>query len=116
MAGRRVLVVEDSEVAAQTLVDVLTRGGYEVRRVGTGAGAVKLAEAWGPSIVVVDRRLPDTDGLVLAGQIRKLPSGAQVRIVMVSGDPLPARRPKSLDAFVLKPASIRSLLAAVRGS
>lgn len=110
MKQRRVLVVEDSEAAATMLVRALGHSGYEVRWEGTGAGAMSVAADWSPQAVLMDRRLPDADGLDLARKLGR--KGAKV--IMLSGDPLPPEARRGLAGFLMKPASLRDVLGALK--
>lgn len=110
MKPRRVLVVEDSEAAATMLVRALGHSGYDVRWECTGAGAMTVAEEWEPQAVLMDRRLPDADGLELARKLGR--QGAKV--IVLSGDPLPREARRGLAGFLMKPASLRDVLGALK--
>src|SRR5579864_9407220 len=58
----RVLVVEDNEDAAQTLVVLLKRFGHDVRMAYTGQAGINLAKSWRPDVILCDLGLPDKDG------------------------------------------------------
>ena len=109
MSGARVLIVEDSEVAGQTLKLVLSTAGYDVKWETTGAAALATVNAWKPQVVLVDRGLPDTDGDEVATQI------TDARVIVLSGE---ARPPTAghTGAWLVKPVTNRELLAAVGGA
>jgi DNA-binding NarL/FixJ family response regulator len=67
----RVLLVEDSDVYRDSLVFLLgTRTGLEVvAAVPDGASAVRAAREHAPDVVILDYRLPDVDGAVVAAEI-----------------------------------------------
>jgi len=112
-AKRRVLVVEDDEMAATTVLRILERGGHDGRWERTTSAALDLARAWKPHVVLLDRRLPDGDGLDLARTLRaELPSA---RLVVMSGDPLHPGEDQDVDAHLLKPATVKGLLEAIAG-
>lgn len=112
---QRVLVVDDAELARTTMQSLLRRVGHEVRLAGSVAEARHALAEWAPDCVVLDRRLPDGDGLVLAGQLRTQPDLSGIRIVVMSGDPMPAEGCGVADAFLLKPAGARAVLSAIAG-
>ena len=105
------LVVDDAELAGTTLLRILDRGGCEGRWVGTAADARDVAEEWRPDVVLVDRNLPDGDGLALAVTLRELVPDA--RLVMMSGDQLSDEDVAGLDGYLMKPASARAVLDAL---
>lgn len=112
----RVLVVDDAELARTTLRAILGRAGHDVRLAGSVGEAWRELETWGPDCVVLDHRLPDGDGAVLAQEIRHHPVHGDLRLVLMSGDPLPADVVSVADVFLLKPARARDVLSAVSGS
>jgi len=59
----RILLVEDEETIAVTLVDDLEAAGYEVVHVADGKEAVALVERQSFDVVITDVRLPGADGL-----------------------------------------------------
>jgi DNA-binding response OmpR family regulator len=107
----RVLVVDDSQLSADTIATVLSRANHVVACVRCSADALDAAATWAPDVVLLDRRLPDADGLDIVPALRR-PDGTP-RIVIMSGDPLPAAARPLVDDFVLKPAGARELLAAI---
>lgn len=66
----RVLVVEDEEVVAFFLREVLTEAGYHVHTVADGASALSAMQQaeWGAAIV--DVGLPDISGLTVVERLR----------------------------------------------
>jgi CheY-like chemotaxis protein len=62
---RRVLLVEDDADALEVLTELLETGGDEVSVSCTGTAALALARLVRPDVVVMDLRLPDTDGVDL---------------------------------------------------
>lgn len=109
----RVLVVDDAELARTTLTSVLRRAGHEVRAAATIGEAEHELEHWAPQCLVVDARLPDGDGIDFARRTRGQRDFFDLRVVVLSGDPLPEAAADAADAFLLKPADVRSILAAV---
>jgi two-component system, cell cycle response regulator len=66
----KVLIVEDSRSSAMLLSQLLRKEGYEPRVAETLAQALPLAvEGWA-DIVLLDRELPDGDGLELCRQLK----------------------------------------------
>ncbi|MBV8302646.1 MAG: response regulator [Acidimicrobiia bacterium] len=92
---------------------ILGRGGYEARWERTSGLALETAKDWSPDVVLLDRRLPDGDGLALARRLRR--QQPRPRVVVMSGDPLDAAEQRLVDAHLLKPATVRAVLDAVAG-
>src|SRR5690242_9685227 len=67
----RVLVVEDDDAIAQVLQRSLRMEGYDVRIAGDGIGALDLAHAFLPDLVILDLGLPGLDGIDVAKTLRE---------------------------------------------
>ena len=66
-----ILLLEDDPVVRTFLADNLTADGYEVLVADTVRGALRLLEAGGADLAVVDVRLPDGSGLDLIRRVRE---------------------------------------------
>lgn len=66
----RLLVVEDDELIASSLVRALSAQGYEAERVATLAAAEEAVRSRPPDLVLCDLSLPDGDGLELVKQLQ----------------------------------------------
>ena len=86
---RKVLFVEDEE-ALQTSYRRYFAGRYAMAFARTGADAMKQLDAFTPDILVLDMRLPDTDGIALLQKIRQQSSKLPVvfTTAYVSMEPL----------------------------
>ncbi|GIX30663.1 MAG: hypothetical protein KatS3mg124_1135 [Porticoccaceae bacterium] len=80
----RVLVADDDRAARQLLAEALRAWGYEVVAVENGQSAVAHCARSMPDLVVLDALMPELDGFSACAQIRKLPEGAEVPILMVT--------------------------------
>src|SRR5262249_43591963 len=76
----RVLVVNGSRDGAHALSVVMESWGYQTRVVYTGLGALAIAHAFRPDVVVADICLPGMDGFQLASSLR----GQAVMIALTS--------------------------------
>lgn len=114
----RILVVEDEVETARLLADRLKASGYETDVAGSVGEARKVVCDRIYSLTVLDRRLPDGDGLGLVGDIRRrMPSA---RILMLSALDGLSDRIAGLDAgaddYLVKPFEIDEFLARVRAN
>ena len=113
-----VLIVDDHFLFRSAVRDLLEGDGFHV--VGDAAdGGAGLAAARDlrPDVVLLDVRLPDTDGFAVAAELTCCADGPAVVVISSSDDPdypEPARRSGAL-GFVSKHdlggASLRALLA-----
>jgi len=79
---RRVLVVDDSPIVRDLLVELLSSVGLEVRSAGDGAAALNLLEEQLADLIVSDVEMPIMDGFELLRQLRE--RAIQVPVVMVT--------------------------------
>jgi len=111
-SGPEVLVVEDDEGIATMLVRGLTRGGYRVEHVTTGATALAHSV---PDVVLLDLELPDVDGVTVC---RKLRERSSVAIIVVTAYGEENDRVNALDAgaddYLVKPFGLAELQARMR--
>jgi DNA-binding NtrC family response regulator len=113
----RALVVEDDPDFNEVLAGGLQAEGFEVWRAYDGQEAWEQAMRRRPAVLVIDRRLPDTDGVRLLGQMRA--RGLQTPAVIITAHP-------SLDSaiealgweaadYLAKPVNARHVAARARG-
>ncbi|MFD3617049.1 response regulator transcription factor [Streptomyces sp. NPDC058676] len=108
-----VLLVEDDEPVAQSLRRGLTRYGFEVDWVSTGAAALAHPEPY--DVVLLDLGLPDTDGLDVCKALRER---GDVPIIVISARSDETDRVVGLelgaDDYVSKPFGVREVIARIR--
>jgi CheY-like chemotaxis protein len=83
--SRRILVVDDSRDAAQTLALLLRIKGYEVRTAHDGREALDVARQQQPEVVFLDIGLPHLDGYAVAAQLRRDPATRDAYLVAMTG-------------------------------
>jgi len=81
----RVVIVEDSRDAAETLRDLLELFGCAVQVAHTGPAGVILARQATPDVVLCDIGLPGMDGYQVAQALRSSPETAGARLIALSG-------------------------------
>jgi len=69
----RVLVVDDDEAIRESIEVALTDEGYEVRCAADGAAALALIEEWNPGVILLDMKMPGSDGWTFAAAYRRHP-------------------------------------------
>lgn len=80
-----ILVVEDDPATSEFLVDLLSLEGYATRVATSGSAALEALVEQPASVVLLDRRLPDMDGLAVCRQIRHQIDAA-VPIILMTAD------------------------------
>ncbi|MBC3363821.1 ATP-binding protein [Pseudomonas sp. SWRI154] len=96
--GRNILLVEDNPVN-QTVIEAMLRSlGFKVSVATDGAQAVRSAESLIFEAILMDCRLPVTDGYEATRQIRQLPGCAEVPIIALTANALQGDREACLAA------------------
>jgi PAS domain S-box-containing protein len=86
-APRRILVVDDTVDAAESLAVLLRLEGHEVRVAGDGPAALAAAQADPAEMVVLAVGMPGMDGFEVARRLRALPGSKETLLVAVTGWP-----------------------------
>jgi two-component system phosphate regulon response regulator OmpR len=115
-ARPHLIVVEDEITQRDLLADYLSRQGFRVTGVGSGAELRLLVDRELPSLVLLDVGLPGEDGFALARWLRE--RSGRVGIIMVTAATDTVDRVVGLetgaDDYVAKPFDPRELLARVK--
>ena len=82
---RKVLVVDDSRVAAVALSNALAAKDFQVRSVATMEEALAELRVFSPTVLVSDVHMPNLDVTVLCRTFRDLFRGRPTLVVLVSG-------------------------------
>ena len=77
MANATILVVDDEDLIRWSLRERLKEDGHDVREAGTGRDAVERFRE-GVDLVLLDYRLPDTDGLAVLREMKGIDSDVPV--------------------------------------
>ncbi|HXF61741.1 MAG TPA: response regulator [Caldilineaceae bacterium] len=106
LRGKRVLVVDDHPISREILVRQLTAWQMAPVAVASGQEALAyLAAGETFDLAVLDRQMPEMDGLTLAAHLRQHPQGAQLPLVMLTSLPTGSVEAKGLGiaALLAKP-------------
>lgn len=82
----RVLTIEDDDIAANKIVNELTRRGYSVLRISDGRDGMTHALNDEGDIITLDRRLPGVDGLTILKTMRSIGITTPVLMMSALGD------------------------------
>lgn len=112
----QILVVDDEASIRELLTFNLKKNGYEVTAAADGSEA--LAKAAGMDLVLLDIMLPEVDGLEVCRRLKADPQTSGIPIIMLTAKTEEIDRVLGLelgaDDYVVKPFSMRELLARVK--
>lgn len=112
----QILVVEDEQKVAAFLRQALTEAGYTVSVAHDGAAGLTMAESAPFDLIVLDRMLPQRNGLEVCRALRD--AGQETPILMITARDTLEDKVLGLDSgaddYLTKPFSIEEMLARVR--
>jgi two-component system, NtrC family, response regulator AtoC len=113
-----VLVVDDELLIRKSLSRVLREKGYAVEGASTGAEGLEKVASVRPQVMILDMRLPDTDGLSVLRRVRQVDLLVQVIVITAFGDVQSAVEAMKLGAcdFLRKPYEKEDIELAVEAA
>lgn len=115
VAKHEILIVDDDEALCEVLVEVLEIAGFTARAVSDGSAMLSALAHGAFSLVLIDLRLKQEDGMELARALRQR---SRIPIIMLTGKGNDTDRVLGLetaaDDFVMKPFDNRELIARIR--
>ena len=85
MAGKEILLIEDNVILADALESVLQIEGYHVNTAVNGHKALEICHHELPDIVVSDVMMDEMGGFGFLQQLRELPGGSDLPVVVMTG-------------------------------
>jgi two-component system phosphate regulon response regulator OmpR len=114
----RLLIVDDDEDTSSILQYVLEEEDHVVRTAGAVAEAREQLLDFKPDLIILDRGLPDQDGLEFCRELRGDPRYANTPVLFVSAAKSPAEVAEGFSAggddYVTKPFGFVELVARVQ--
>jgi signal transduction histidine kinase/ActR/RegA family two-component response regulator len=110
---RRILAVDDSADAADSLALLLRVQGHDVRVAYEGTTALRIATEFQPDVVLLDIGLPRLDGYEVGRRLREQAGGDHFLLVALTGYGQDEDRQRSaaagFDAHLVKPVDLATL-------
>lgn len=80
----KILIVDDTESARETLGDLLSIGNYELLFAEDGYQALQMADQHTPDLLLLDVMMPEMDGFEVCRKIRKNPNLTDLPIILIT--------------------------------
>ena len=114
---KKILVVEDEIQILELILTVFGLEGYEVLSAKNGDEALRMSRELEPDVLILDKRLPDMDGIEVCTSLKSDEKTSHLKILMLSGlsqdyDLKEAYQAKA-DAYMTKPFGIKQLVGKV---
>ena len=112
-SGKRILVVDDNNDAADAISMLLVSNGHQVRTVYEALPAIEAVREFEPQVILLDIGLPGMNGYELARELRKVRPDALIIALTGYGQDKDRRQAKEagFDHHLTKPVDINSLNA-----
>ena len=113
-----IAIVDDDAAIRRLLKFYMTRAGYETVECSTGEEARQMLATAAWDLAILDRRLPDMDGVVLAHELRSNRDLRARYVIMLTGEDDQEAKVEGLelgaDDYITKPFQYPELLARIR--
>lgn len=117
MAKAQILVVEDQPATSDLIAEILKDEGYEVQVAESLQKARSSIQRALPELLILDRNLPDGDGLELCRELRGRPKSAALPLLILTAKKAVDERVSGLkegaDDYLVKPFNTEELVARV---
>src|SRR5215470_11697628 len=112
-----ILVVEDEQIIARLLKEMLLIEGYQAVTILNGEDAVQYALRETPHLMILDLMLPGIDGYEVSHYLRNHPKTMHIPIIALSGYTELANKVRAfeigVDDYITKPFQTDELLARI---
>lgn len=114
-----ILIVDDDRSVADTFARMLKLEGFTVATALSAAAGLEVASAVHPDAIILDMRMPITNGLQFLREVRARPPLAHVPVAIVTGDyflsdPVQQELRQLGAAVKFKPLFLEDLIALAR--
>lgn len=111
----RILVADDDAAVRSGTVHVLQKAGYACAAAANGVQALQLLPSFRPNLVLLDRDMPEMDGVELCRRLKAAPEYAGVFVVLISGvytlnEEQSTGLEAGADGYIARPITNRELL------
>ena len=114
---KKILIADDVPENREVLRQMLEPVGFRTKCAANGIEVLDIFHDWKPDVILIDRKMPDMDGMEATRRLRESQSGADVPIISVSASVLDQEREGMLaigaTGFLPKPIQEEALFQAL---
>ena len=117
--GQKILIVDDDTDMLKPIEDLLESMNYRAASVSRGQDAIAKYTSWQPDAVLMDRNMPEMDGIACTRKIIKQDPDA--RVILISGydesgpDGIDLRSRRLISGYITKPIDMVELSQVLAG-
>ena len=82
---QRILIAEDHQPLAESLLSLLKGRGFQAEHAADGVAALRAIAASSPDLLILDLNIPGLHGVELLKKLRQSPRTAQLPVIIMSG-------------------------------
>ncbi len=117
LRGADILLVEDTEINQEVMLELLSNAGLAVRVANNGVEALEAVSEKVPDCILMDCQMPVMDGYEASRRLRENPRLRDLPIIALTANAMASDRQRCLDAgmndHVAKPVNLVDLFAAL---
>lgn len=114
---KKILIVEDEIPILNLLTTVFRFEGYTVLSTNNGNEALRMSRELNPDIIILDKQLPDMDGIEVCASIKSDPTTLKTKVLMLSGvsgtSDLQEAYEAKADTYMTKPFGVKKIVGKV---
>ncbi len=111
---KNILLVDDDLDLSEVISDLLEEQGFKVSRCQNGDEALRKLGNFRPALMILDGNMPVLGGIEVLKRISLIPDLANLPIILMSAESLPAEEIKYPNVeFVKKPIKFEDLMARI---
>ena len=95
-----VLLVEDDELAREMMKRILEKEGWQVAEAQNGRVGLEQVTECQPELILLDLMMPEMDGFQFLTQLRQIPGGQAIPVVIVTAMNLTEKERQQLNGYV----------------
>jgi two-component system alkaline phosphatase synthesis response regulator PhoP len=115
--GYKILLVDDEEDIVEIMQYNLLKEGFEVATANNGLECIAIAEKFNPDLILMDIMMPEMDGIVTCGELRKIDSLKNVLVCFLTARSEDYSQIAGYDAggddYIIKPIKPRILVSKI---
>jgi len=116
--AKKILIVDDEQDLRDLLQFNLKKEGYQILPAVDGEQALELAESYQPDLIILDIMMPGKNGLEVIGELRKNEETQDIPVIFLTAKDSEIDEIVGLelgaDDYIIKPISIRKLVARIK--
>ena len=113
---KKILVVDDSKLIRNIMIEVLEKVGFEVAQAQNGVEALEQYATFKPDVTIMDLNMPEMGGMDAISAIREKDNSAKFIILTSSArrDEIMTARSLGVSSYLLKPFQPKQLLDSLK--